>query len=305
MVLVWCTTGSPATGAASIQNLNDTPGRWILSSHPEVQFDPQRMWHSDNANSDGWVSLDVTFASPVTLSRIIVYTEHSGQHHRAEMVQIEREHPPGAFTFVTRVVMPDRDADVEFEPSTTRRWRLAFKAGASGRVVVRGLRFFYGDEERYPPLGPVATTEYGEAFESRVSNLVEVQRRIRSSSIGVGFDRRSMWHSGPVNPQGWVSVDVTFPTVISLDRVLVYSQHSGQHHAASHAQVEVSDEAGAFSFVQRAALVNADGAVAFQKRSGQAWRIGFQGSPGGSVVIRGLRFMSGNEEFYPPSRVDS
>jgi hypothetical protein len=246
----------------------------------------------------------VTFAQPLTLNRMIVYTEHSGQHHRAEMVQVEREQA-GVFTLVTRAAMSDRDAEVTFQAHTTRRWRIAFKAGASRRVVVRGLRFFHDDEERWPPLGPHATTEYGETHGSRVSNLVEIQRRIRPSASGAGFDARSMWHSSPVNPERWVSVDVTFPTVVTLDRVLVYSQHSGVHHAADLAQVEVAGPTGQFSFVERAALAASEGSVSFPARAGKSWRLAFRGSPGGFVVIRGLRFMRGIEEFYPPSRVNT
>lgn len=168
-----------------------------------------------------------------------------------------------------------------------------------------GLRFFYGDEERYPPLGPHATTDYGETFESKVSNLVEIQRRVRASSGAVGFDARSMWHSGPVNAEGWVSVDVTFPTIVTLDRVLVHSQHSGVHHAADQAQVEVANEAGSFTFVKHTAMATRDGAVHFPARTGKTWRIAFHGSPEGFIVIRGLRFMVGNEEFYPPARIES
>ena len=34
-------------------------------------------------------------------------------------------------------------------------WLLEFQAGESGIVVIRGLRFFSGDEELLPPLVPL------------------------------------------------------------------------------------------------------------------------------------------------------
>ena len=48
-------------------------------------------------------------------------------------------------------------------------------------------------------------------------------------------------------------------------------------------------------------LAKANGDVAFPDRSGKAWKLAFRGDA--FVVIRGLRFFVGDEEFYPPSRV--
>ncbi len=36
---------------------------------------------------------------------------------------------------------------------------------------------------------------------------------------------------------------------------------------------------------------------------GKAWKLAFLGESGGYIVIRGLRFFIGEEEYYPPARV--
>jgi hypothetical protein len=299
MSMLWC-----ASSFGQPQVLNDTPSRWILSSHSQIGFDVAHMWHSEPANASGWVSLDVTFPAPVALSRIQAYTEHSGQHHRAHVIQIERK-VGDDFAFVKRANMPERDTIVSFDSQEAQVWRLAFKAGATERVVVRGLRFFAGDRELYPPIGPRALTAYGETFGSQVGNLVEIQRFIRANTSAVGFDAATMWHSGPVNAKGWVSLTILFPVEIALDAIRIASQHSGVFHAAEAVQVEVADGEGQFAFVAKQANAKPVCHITFPKRSGRVWKLAFSNQKSGHVVVRGLRFFVGKEEFYPPARDES
>jgi hypothetical protein len=263
------------------------------------------MWHSREVKAGDWVSLDVTFPTPVKLNCVLVYTQHSGNFHKAEMVQLERKKADGSFAFVKRINMPEMDAEIEFDQVQARIWRLAFQAGSSGYVVVRGLRFFQDDRELFPPLGPHALTDYGESFGSKVSNLVEIQRVIRANSTKVQFDPRSMWHSSQVNKEGWVSLEVIFPVPVALDKLAVYSQHSRQFHQANEIQIEAADDAGAFTFVHHAKLMKADAQVAFPATKSKVWKFAFRGAVGGYVVIRSLRFFIGNEEFYPPAKIES
>ncbi len=56
MHMMWCTTGFESfIGAGLASRLNDTPDRWILSSHPSIGFVGERMWHLSEANEKGWV----------------------------------------------------------------------------------------------------------------------------------------------------------------------------------------------------------------------------------------------------------
>jgi hypothetical protein len=262
------------------------------------------MWVSGKANEAGWVSLDVTFPLPVTLNRIALYTQHSGKHNKASEIWIECESADGTLAFVKHMTGLDADAEVTFGVFQARRWRFALKADDSEHVAVRGIRFFHDDVELFPPLGPYATTDFGETHGSKVSNPVEIQRVIRANSTSVGFDPRSMWHSGKVNAQGWVSIEVIFPTVVALDQLKVYSQHSGQFHRARKVQIEAWSGAGQFAHVHTASLSKPSASVFFPKTTAKTWKFAFQGEDDGHVVLRGLRFLLGKEEFYPPSKVE-
>jgi hypothetical protein len=299
----WCTS-SFGSHQGNIAHLNDQPGRWILSNHPEIGFVPDRMWLSGQANEAGWVSFDVTFPLPVTLNRIALYTQHSGQHDKASMIHIEREQTDGTFTVVKLMTGLDPDADITFGPFQAQRWRIALKAGPSGRVAVRGIRLFHDDVELSPPLGPLVITGFGATHGSKVSNLGEIQRVIRANTPGVGFDPRSMWHSDKVNEQGWVSIEMIFPTVVALDGLKVYSQHSGQFHRAKKVQIAAWAGSDEYSVVHAAVLSQPSKTVTFPKTQAKVWRLAFQGELGGHVVLRGLRFMLGKEEFYPPASVE-
>jgi len=302
MHMFFCTTGfeMPIDGS-KIQNLNDQPGRWILSSHPAIGFVGARMWQSSAANKAGWVDFKVTFPMFVSLNRLIIYTEHSGKYNKAEMVQIERQNSKGTFSFLKRQATPEPDTEIEFPSIETQVLKLALKAGDSNTLSVRGIRFFLDDDELFPPLGPHARTDYGEAYGSKVSSLVEIQRVIGKNNSTVKFDPRSMWHSGRVNELGWVSLEVTFPTLVELDKLIVYSEHSGKYHRVRHVQVETADSTGQFSKVHSASISKARASISFANTKAKTWKFAFLGKKNGYVVIRGLRFRLGNEEFYPPS----
>ena len=157
-------------------------------------------------------------------------------------------------------------------------------------------------------LGPMdlmwCYSDDGALFCSKVQNLNDTpQRRIRPNTAAVGFDPTTMWHSGTVNAKGWVSLEVTFPIATTLDRVQVYSQHSGQFHRAEEVQIEVADLAGKFQFVARVEAKTANTTLKFAATAGHVWKLAFRGKSGGHVVIRGLRFFIGQREWYPPADV--
>ena len=300
MHLFFCTTDFDSA-YSSILTLNDTPGRWILSDHPAIGFDSQRMWHSAEANAEGWVSLEVTFPIPITLNRVIFYTQYGGDTHKAQVVQIEVADENGSFHFVKRVTAPDPDTEILFQSKKSNIWKFAFKAGTSKYVVVRGIRFFNFDDEIFPPLGPTATTAFGSSQGSKVSNLVEIQRVIRPNGGPATFDSRSMWMSDKANAEGWVSIEIIFPTEVNLDRLIIYSFSINKPELV---QLEVSDDNGVYHFVKRSQISTVEPNFSFSKTKGKAWKLAFKGKENGFIIIRGLRFMIGNSEFYPPSKVE-
>lgn len=118
----------------------------LPSAGPGVTFDATRMWHSDSSAA-GWVNLDVEFPVSVTLSRVGIYTQHSGRYHVASRARIHLLAADNVSLVVADAPLAGPDAEVSFVASTGRRWRIELLAGERGQVTVRGLRFWSGADE--------------------------------------------------------------------------------------------------------------------------------------------------------------
>ena len=127
-------------------------GRLEASRGPGITFDPDAMWHSDVAQT-GEVSVELMFPLDVTLDELAVHSQHSGLYHAATAVRVEARPPDSDYAEVTAqpVAVDDR---VHFTPTTSRAWRLSFRPGDSGMVVIRGLQFFVDGGEVFPPFVP-------------------------------------------------------------------------------------------------------------------------------------------------------
>jgi hypothetical protein len=152
----------------------------------------------------------------------------------------------------------------------------------------------------YPPL---ISTPSGEDFRSSVRAIVG-GRILPSAPAAEGgrptFDGKLMWQSRPAGANGgWVVVEVVFPAAVTLTRVGVHSQHSGQYHAADALRVEVAS-AGGFVPVGETALESVDQVVPIPARTARSWRFGFHAADGNAVVLRGLRFFARKGEILPP-----
>jgi hypothetical protein len=299
--LVWCYSESGSADGTHPQQLNDNTRRYIAAnSGGEPWHDIKKhSWLSKKAAAGSWATLEMTFPIPVTLNRLIVYTGHSGGKHRAEHVQVKAKQANGSFKTIGTAVAAPADATVQFQPATARVWQLRLRAGPSGQVAVRGVRQFQGDREWFPPEGPIARTSSGEAFGSHVHNLVAIQRTIRPSLPAIGWDPTTMWHSDKVNDLGWVSLEVAFPEPLGLDKLIVFSGHSGKLHQAKKVQVQVMQDDGSFKLIHQQQVKLDVQIVNLAPQVAQVWKLAFQGTPGGFVVIRGLRFFHGTREFYP------
>lgn len=104
-------------------------------------FNGKHAWHSAQVAANAWVSVEVEFPDAVTLAAVRVHSGHTGTHHVAQQVQVERRDAFGHFQFLTRVAT-GHDARVDFALKTSENWKFAFRTGASGYVVIRGLQFF-------------------------------------------------------------------------------------------------------------------------------------------------------------------
>jgi len=149
------------------------------------------------------------------------------------------------------------------------------------------------------PSGVNVTTESGEEYGSKVTNIVQGQIMANKKTGIVTFDPSTMWHSSKTLT-GWVSVDIFFPYSIEITRVAVHSQHSGEYNAAQAVKVAVQDSNGMFQEVIEKNLTSADDILTLPKANGRAWRFEFQAGESGYVTLRGLQFYSGDDELFPP-----
>ncbi|MCY2989316.1 MAG: hypothetical protein NTY19_15785 [Planctomycetota bacterium] len=150
----------------------------------------------------------------------------------------------------------------------------------------------------HPPYEIEVTTSSGSTFGSKPSNVVQCEI-LPSSGPGVTYDASRMWTSDAA-PSGWVSLDVTFPVVVTLNAMRIYTEHSGQYHRAHRARIQVQ-KGNEFEDVVERDLEAADATVSMSPTRGQTWRVHLLAGPSKIVVVRGLRFASSSGEIFPPA----
>lgn len=157
-------------------------------------------------------------------------------------------------------------------------------------------------ESASPKTGKIkVSTDSGQAFRSSIDNIV--QGRILPSDIQdkLAFDSETMWHSNLLE-SGWATVELEFPEQITLNKIQIYSQHTGKNHLVIAAKVY------AVNGNQSKLLCNADGlkqfdSLAFTSTSSKKWKLELQAGKSKKVVLRGLRFFNGKQELYPPKEL--
>lgn len=116
-----------------------------------VQFDAANMWHSGFIND--WAFVVVDFPLTVTLDKIGLHAQHSGQYHQVDSIKIEY-YSGGDYVTVLTDTVSNQDQWFAFTENTSDKWKIYFKPGVSQGIVIRGLQFYYLDEEVFPPLIP-------------------------------------------------------------------------------------------------------------------------------------------------------
>jgi hypothetical protein len=127
-------------------------GHEIRPNHKtdQVTYDPKTMWQSA-ASKSGWVAIEVAFPYAVELTRIAVHSQHSGQYNAARAIRVAVRGDGGDFRPVTSADLKTADDSVTLPKTRGQSWRLEFQAGESNSVTLRGLQFFAGDDEVFPP----------------------------------------------------------------------------------------------------------------------------------------------------------
>ncbi len=146
---------------------------------------------------------------------------------------------------------------------------------------------------------PAVTTSSGETFGSKASNVVG--REIKpSKGPGVTYDASTMWHSA-ASETGWVALDVAFPFPVTLARMGIYTQHSGQFHPANRARIQIQDrKTDEFRDVVEGDMDGVDALIDIPETRGKTWRVHLRAGSTMMVVVRGLRFFSPTGEIFPP-----
>jgi len=144
---------STPSGEDNVSNVSNLNRRFILRSEgPGVTFDDRNMWVSTK-QADGKVVLEIEFPESVTLTKVLVHSQHSGQYNGAERVSVATVEGTNSEQ-VAAGPLTSADAEIQFPRTAAREWRLTFDAGQSGKVCLRGLQFFDGEQALFPPPVP-------------------------------------------------------------------------------------------------------------------------------------------------------
>lgn len=144
-----------------------------------------------------------------------------------------------------------------------------------------------------PSNGIGVTTPSGELFGSAVANVVQGTRIHPDEGP---FDASAMWQSDTA-ADGWVSVDLVFPTEVTLDRITVHTQHSGLYNAADAATVERA-KGGDHAEVGSWDSLTPDAILRFAPHTSDTWRVRLHAAET-QVTVRGLRFFDEGREIFP------
>jgi hypothetical protein len=118
---------------------------------PDAVFDGYTMWESAKCES-GWAVVDVVMPYAADLTRVIVCSGCKDRQGAVRAMRIEVKDQAGKFREVAKAKTKGADSSIKFAKTQGREWRFGFEAGDSGEVILRGMRFFVGDDEVYAPL---------------------------------------------------------------------------------------------------------------------------------------------------------
>ena len=137
-------------GAAFNSKLeNCVVGYFRKSPGPELSFDAGSMWHSEPVAEKA--TIDLTFPFPVELTRIRLYSGHSGQYHPVKAFSVSVSTANGEQKLLANHEMKSFDGDVTFSATESQQWHLEMTPSESKNIVLRGLRFYSGTTEIFPP----------------------------------------------------------------------------------------------------------------------------------------------------------
>ena len=147
--------------------------------------------------------------------------------------------------------------------------------------------------------GIAVSTDSGEAYKSSVSNIVQGRIYPSIDRGEIEFKSKKMWHSDKLK-SGWATVELEFPKLVTLDRIEIYSQHSGTAHPVVAAKVFAVTEDGQSKLQCNKKDLEPVASLAFNATESEKWKLELRAGKSKRVVVRGLRFFNGARELFPP-----
>jgi hypothetical protein len=113
----------------------------------DATFDNTTMWRSRTVGQGNWVWMNIRLPELTTLKAIVAYTGSSSQFDSALQIKVETRDGSGTYS-LSADSLTEPAARVPFYGSrAATHLRIAFRAGPSGRITVRGIRFFTEEGE--------------------------------------------------------------------------------------------------------------------------------------------------------------
>ncbi|MBA4191608.1 MAG: hypothetical protein C0467_26820 [Planctomycetaceae bacterium] len=147
------TTADGEDFGSNVANLAKGPIVPNKKDKDKTTFDAGSMWQSGKSKT-GWVTVEVRFPYEAELTHIGVHSQHSGAFNAARAVRVTVPGAKDAFRQIALVAPKSADEKVAVPKTKARVWRFEFQAGDSQAVTLRGLRFYSGTDELFPPLVP-------------------------------------------------------------------------------------------------------------------------------------------------------
>jgi hypothetical protein len=275
----------------------------IEPSH--TSFNALRNFHSTFVGAGNWAHIDFNFPEDVSLGRVRVYTGYNNGVHKATDLEVLKG-IGGTLASCGTAPLGNRfdgETDVAFLGGACGggkpTYRIRFKAGPSGYVVVRGIRLFdLLDEELQAPRMPIATSTYT-AYGSSPQNVVGWDQWI--NAYYHPYNSSQMWHSKSVGPNRWASIDIRLPNYTTITGLGFYTGYGSGSHPATRVQIEYRNSAGVYVAAHNVGV----GPYSFVNLPAPIFathlRIAFKAGPSGHVVVRGIRMFNGSNELYTPT----
>ncbi len=124
----------------------------LPSIGPGVNYRQKHMWLS-RKEADGRVDLTITFPGEVTLDAMELFTQHSGRYNAPTQITILTLEGRTA-NRVTSKRYEKADMRITFPQTTAKTWQIQFAVKPHQRLCLRGLEYFCGEDQLFPPQVP-------------------------------------------------------------------------------------------------------------------------------------------------------